>query len=181
MCCRLASRCWRCQPPIHRRCWWVPLASPPMRLVRGCQHSCARGYGTQPPVQMAWFHAQQAELDALTEEPHHVMLCPETVSLLGVKQYFDELPGMACMLLAWWTTVLLHHQCAQMATRAATLHVADVCSDLCSLPVHQRAWRAQSCRRPRCSGCCGCCRPPPSTRRVLHLPTDVFCGRACVT
>ena len=43
-------------------------------------------------------HAQQAELDALTEEPHHVMLCPETVSLLGVQQFFQELPGTA----RWW-------------------------------------------------------------------------------
>ena len=27
------------------------------------------------------------------EEAHHVMLCPETVSLLGVKQFYQELPG----------------------------------------------------------------------------------------
>ena len=33
------------------------------------------------------------ELDGLMEEPHHVMLCPETVSLLGVKQFYQELPG----------------------------------------------------------------------------------------
>lgn len=37
-----------------------------------------------------------------------MMLCPETVSLLGVKQYFDEQPGTPLMLLAWVTTVLLH-------------------------------------------------------------------------
>lgn len=34
-----------------------------------------------------------AELDGLMSEPHHVMLCPETVSLLGVKQFFVELSG----------------------------------------------------------------------------------------
>jgi hypothetical protein len=41
----------------------------------------------------------QAELDALTEEPHHVMLCPETVSLLGVKHFFHEVSGTASVLL----------------------------------------------------------------------------------
>lgn len=74
--------------------------------------------------------AQQAELDGLTEEPHHVMLCPETVSLLGVKQYFDELPGTPLVLLAWVTAVLLHDRCAELAARAATPHVADLCTDL---------------------------------------------------
>ncbi len=33
------------------------------------------------------------ELDGLMAAPHHVMLCPETVSLLGVSQFFVELPG----------------------------------------------------------------------------------------
>lgn len=40
---------------------------------------------TYPPALLA-------ELDDLTDEPHHVMLCPETVSLLGVKQFFHQLP-----------------------------------------------------------------------------------------
>ena len=54
-----------------------------------------------------------------------MMLCPETVSLLGVKQYFDELPGAPLVLLAWETAVLSHDQCTEMAARAATPHVAD--------------------------------------------------------
>jgi hypothetical protein len=60
-----------------------------------------------------------------------VMLCPETVSLLGVKQYFDEQPGTPLMLLAWVTAVLLHDRCAEMAARAATPHVR-MCAPTCS-------------------------------------------------
>lgn len=34
-----------------------------------------------------------AELEGLMTEPHHVMLCRDSVSLLGVKQFYQELPG----------------------------------------------------------------------------------------
>lgn len=40
------------------------------------------------------------ELEALMTDPCHVMLCRDTVSLLGVKQFFQELPGDSCTTLS---------------------------------------------------------------------------------
>ena len=98
------------------------------------------------------------ELEALMTDPRHVMLCGDTVSLLGVKQFFQELPGDFCTTLpapasdgqqTYEQTCMRPQRSPQHVQGRGIGHTCGVRTEICGPPLCtclvQQSWARRIC------------------------------------